>query len=366
MTQDLLARDDVPGDSDLACESDLAKNAITALQGEHDSAGKQADDNALARNAPKLEVPESAFCNLPSILIPRPHELRETPELAESQQVNSSCTPELSTLEACLHDLAEAEARWGADHACVAQSLRRMAYLLASQGRRQKALPLWIRVLEIEGRYLGSQHPDVIAAETWIRSELDEPSLKRDAAIAYAEQLANGKQNSHEIEEAGDRKMSDAAINAAATAGGVAMGTALNLGIAAASSTSSLVMDATGHVAHFALRKSVSRVLGVEQAELVTGIAASAGSAARESTRRVSTAAVEAVQTVGVSAAANATSSALTFAGHKAFAGTAWAASGARRVMRRFTASSASPYESATAGDSLAPDLPFGRTHTAA
>mmetsp|Transcript_128972 Transcript_128972/g.223786 ORF Transcript_128972/g.223786 Transcript_128972/m.223786 type:complete len:353 (-) Transcript_128972:12-1070(-) len=327
---------------------------------------KDGADVSQQNNGPASEIaqcPPMLDTEVPAILAPKFDKV-EAAEPESTQAAQVSRPTELGSLEACLHDLAEAEARWGADHACVAQSLRRMAYLLECQGKRHKALPLWMRILEIEQRYLGSEHPDVIAARAWISAELEGPALRKDAAIAYAEQLSHGN---HTAEQAGTvdkdqqrSSMRDTAVSAAATAGGVAVGSALNLGIAAASSTTSFVMDTTGHVAHFALRKSVSSMLPVEHAELVSGVVSSGCSAAIAPTRRVSNAAVEAMQSVGVSAAATATTSALSFAGHKAWDSTAWAASGARRVLRRLSNPAPSSSEP-TEDDDTVTERTFGR-----
>lgn len=327
--------------------------------GDNDKADASQAKNCEGAVSETAQLPLMLDTEMPTILIPKFDKLgAEEPETSEAAQLSRPMEP--GSLEACLQDLAEAEARWGAEHACVAQSLRRMAYLLESQERRHKALPLWMRILEIEERHLGSQHPDVVSARAWINAELEGPALRKDAAMAYAEQLGHGNHTAEteagNVDNAQQQKpIRDAAISAAATAGGLAMGSALNVGIAAASSTTSFVVDTTGHVARFALRKSVSHVLPVERAELVTGVVASAGSAAMGPTRRVSSAAVEAVQSVGVNAVATATTSAISFAGHKAWDSTAWAASGARRVLRRFSNSAQS-----LEGDDTVAECRFG------
>ena len=70
----------------------------------------------------------------------------------------------------------------------VAGHLRRLATLLASQGRAAQAIPLWIRVLEIERPWLGSGHQDV--------QMLEGPKLREGSGITVFFSFFKGSKNS--------------------------------------------------------------------------------------------------------------------------------------------------------------------------
>merc|ERR1719375_48792 len=115
----------------------------------------------------------------------------------------------------------------------------------------------------------------------------------------------------------------------AAAVGGATVSGAVRLGFSAASSTSSLVMGATGRVASFAARRSLGEG-AADAAEVV-------GSAAMAATKSMAGGTFEATQQATANLSASAATSAISFAGHSVLTGTAWAAGGAQTLLRRFS-----------------------------
>jgi len=232
-------------------------------------------------------------------------------------------------LAACLEDLSQAEECFGANDARVARCLRRMALTLAYQGRSAQAVPLWIRVLEIERPLLGSQHPDVLALEGVVKKELSLPGISPEAAAAYSAQLADAglKDDSQMSEEKGSRNLAAAAAslgsNSVALVGGAVVSGALHLGLSAMSSTCSLLTNATGSLVSYAATRTTAAIVRATPAEPVADIAATAVGYASDSAigaaRASAGAAFGAVSQVGVSLASSATSSAISYAGQQAW-----------------------------------------------
>merc|ERR1711971_1530040 len=92
-------------------------------------------------------------------------------------------------LRESMAELLEAETRWGADDPRVALQLRRFGMDLELAGRAQQALPIWLRVLEIELPMLGSRHMDVQMLTKRITAMLDDCGLSEDAIAAYKARL---------------------------------------------------------------------------------------------------------------------------------------------------------------------------------
>jgi hypothetical protein len=254
-----------------------------------------------------------------------------------------------------MQKLTEAEEVCGDDHECVIEALEKMAKLLKCQGKHPQAVPLWIRVLEIQQCKLGPTHPDVVALRCSLHEVLENPSITDEAVLAFTEQLHIESRSSsatsahsapcliasiapqeagHDAETA-QQPVRNTAVEVAAAAGGAVMGGALQLGFSAASHTSSFVMDTTGRVMSMAARRSLGEGAG--------GVVVATGGAAVAATRAVAGSAVGAVQQAGVSLSASATSSAISFAGHHAVAGTSWAADGARILLRRVSGTELEP-----------------------
>ncbi|CAE8614583.1 unnamed protein product [Polarella glacialis] len=245
-------------------------------------------------------------------------------------------------LAACLEELGQAEQSFGPDDARVAKCLRRMALTLAYQGRSTQAVPLWIRVLEIERPLLGSDHPDVLKLEGLVRKELARPGIGVDAAAAYAAQLAGdeaaaGDAHAEQIKErsklvspapAPSRNLAAAAASlgaaSAAVVGGAVVSGALHFGLSAMSSTCSLLTSATGQIVSYASSHATAAVLGATSApapviSLAASAAGMAGSGVVGVARVTAGGAFGAVSQVGVAIASSATSSVISCASTQAW-----------------------------------------------
>mmetsp|Transcript_120688 Transcript_120688/g.336771 ORF Transcript_120688/g.336771 Transcript_120688/m.336771 type:complete len:313 (-) Transcript_120688:47-985(-) len=271
------------------------------------------------------------------------------------------CLADGADLEACIRDLVEAEKCWGADDAHVAQCLRRLALLLEYQGRGQQAIPLWIRVLEIEQPVLGSRHPDVVALEARIRAELARPTTRHEAAIEFASRLPgdpsrpsgmvprvcvqpDGSDDDTGLDagewRADPRASRDAMAiaksvggAAAASIGGAVVSGAIHVGASAVSSTCSLVADAASRTLSRATGSAVAAVVP-ETAGWTSTVAELASSTALGTARLAASAGLGAAQQVGTALASSTTTSVLSFVGQQAVEGTAYAASGAWGLVR--------------------------------
>jgi hypothetical protein len=229
-----------------------------------------------------------------------------------------------------------------------------MANILVSNGRQSQAIPLWIRIIEIEQKALGDDHPDVFAVKDLLREELENPDTTDDAVSAYTERLfvhdkprrdAPNVIAPHAANNAsGDAvhitapqsanngtlaSLGTGAVEMAAAVGSATVSGAVRLGFSAASSTSSLVMGATGRVASFAARRSLGEG-AADAAEVV-------GSAAMAATKSMAGGTFEATQQATANLSASAATSAISLAGHSVLTGTAWAAGGAQTLLRRFS-----------------------------
>jgi len=259
-----------------------------------------------------------------------------------------------------LKELSDLESTWGPNHPCVAQCLRRLAAALAKEGRAVQAVPLWIRVVEIEEPVLGADHADVKAAKELIQDALMSPSVSIGAAAAYAAQTRRSSTSWQEVPEdigqrpraatepiRGDCSDRSNAAAVAASVGGALIGGALHLGTSAMISTCCLAASATGHAASYVAQRAVAEALAPTPA-VATVVDASSSSVAGSLASTAARAAVSAtlsmagnaagatcgaVQQVGISLASSAATSALSFTGRHSWSTASWAMTGAASWM---------------------------------
>jgi len=267
-------------------------------------------------------------------------------------------------LESCFSGLAKAECAHGPNSVQVAAAVMRIAICLECRNRGPDALPLWIRVLEIEGSRLGTGHPYVFSLHERIETilEVHAPDMDPDAVAAYTAKLGQmeGPRNclveDHPGLELPNEHASPAATSttilsavtslggkvATSTGGALASG-ALYMGRSVASSTCSLATGAASQVVGAGMRCVVgmaARPLGVPEAGLAVLECTSelAGRAAVGATVTVTSAVASAVVDVGTNAAESLVSSgaadALAHAGKWAMCGTADAVCGAWGQIR--------------------------------
>lgn len=244
-----------------------------------------------------------------------------------------------------LEDLAAAELAWGSDDARVALLLRRLALDFERAGRARQALPLWLRVLEIESPALGSSHPDVLQLSDRVRGLLGRSGLAADAVEAFegrlprppkvAAPLAEVVPWAADLAPTRDRSASGSSevgrltslgVAMASSVGGAVVGGALNLGFAAASATSSLATDAVGSVASYGARRlsgvAVRAVAPAGVAEPVASVvewAAGATCSAATGTAKLASSVVMGVaQQTAVTTVSSVTAQALNYAGQTA------------------------------------------------
>eukprot|EP00931_Biecheleriopsis_adriatica_P008343 TRINITY_DN109545_c0_g1_i1.p1 TRINITY_DN109545_c0_g1~~TRINITY_DN109545_c0_g1_i1.p1 ORF type:complete len:402 (-),score=95.69 TRINITY_DN109545_c0_g1_i1:43-1128(-) len=237
-------------------------------------------------------------------------------------------------LAACLQDLSLAEERFGTDDARVARCLRRMAVTLACHGRSAQAVPLWIRVIEIERPLLGSQHPDLLALEKVVRKELSQPGVSEDAAAEYELRLAQTTVSNPPLTGGAAKEATESpnlaaaaaslGVSSAAAVGGAVVSGALSLSLSAVSSTASIVTNATSSLVSYAASGTAAAMVRATPAsEPMVSIAANAAgyasSGAIEVARSSAGMAFSAVSQAGISLAASATSSAISYAGQGAW-----------------------------------------------
>lgn len=244
-----------------------------------------------------------------------------------------------------LEELAAAELAWGSDDARVALLLRRLALDFERAGRARQALPLWLRVLEIESPALGSSHPDVLQLSDRVRGLLGRSGLAADAVEAFearlprppkvAAPLAEVVPGAADLAPTRDRSASGSSeagrltslgVAMASSVGGAVVGGALNLGFAAASATSSLATDAVGSVASYGARRlsgvAVRAVAPAGFAEPVASVvewAAGATCTAATGTAKLASSVVMGVaQQTAVTTVSSVTAQALNYAGQTA------------------------------------------------
>lgn len=263
----------------------------------------------------------------------------------QSPETGEDASRSREELSDCLHDLSQAEEQFGPTDVRVAQCLRRMALVLVRQGRSSRALPIWLRILELERPLLGGQHPDVLALEAVVIRELRTSSLGEEAISAYACRLEGAPAPSlvvpfscyyasaivEEQEEPTRRASLGAAAASLGTAaaagiGGAVVSGAMHLGFSAVTSTFSIAADAAGTVANLAAQKATVAVLCAAAApEPVVAVAAAvagiAGSSAVGAARVSACAAMGLAQQVSVALVSNAASSAISYAGRKSIDG---------------------------------------------
>jgi hypothetical protein len=250
-----------------------------------------------------------------------------------SAAASSGCNA-AEELAECLEELSQAERSFGSDDPRIARCLRRMAMTLMCQGRSSQAIPLWIRVLEIERPLLGMKHPDILALEDQVIKELSQPGISPETAAAYSLQLRGCSEDSPSFASRQahhpptSRNLAAAAASiggaSAAVVGGAVVSGALSLGLTAVSSTCSLLSNATGHLVGYAAAKTTATVLGATPvpAPLVTAAASAAGlagSGAVEAAHVAAGGALGVVSQVGVSLASSVTSSAISHATNQAW-----------------------------------------------
>lgn len=283
-------------------------------------------------------------------------ELLPEPQFQPPSSLSSSATPSSSsTLERGpeeellqhLQSLTEVEEHFGPDDPQVAAQLRRIALCLARNGRAQQAVPLWIRVLEIERILLGSQHPDVKVLESLVRKQLESSAFGEDAAEAWGSRLlppeaAETKEPVSQQEETSRLAATAASIGGAAAAGvgGALVSGALHLSFAAATSTLSLVSGAASHAAGFAAQHATAAIVGATPApKPVVALVASAAGLASSSTvaaaRVAADGALGAAHHVGATLVTSAATPAMAFAGRQAATGAVYAAAGVWELLKR-------------------------------
>ncbi|CAJ1344170.1 unnamed protein product [Effrenium voratum] len=230
-------------------------------------------------------------------------------------------------LLACLAQLRKLEQEHGEEDLQVALCLRDLGALLARRGRAPQAIPLWIRVLEIERPLLGSQHPDVLLLERAVRQQLTQ--LEPLAAEAYEAQLrprleAHDASADASADASGDSQPSAlrrtssalgrASVAASAAVGSAVVGTAMSASLTAFSSTCSLVTSATGSLVSYGAACAV----GGEAAPLAAQAAQVALNGGFGAARATAGAAFQVASQAGVSLVATATGAAISFTGHRA------------------------------------------------
>eukprot|EP00928_Gymnodinium_smaydae_P081598 TRINITY_DN65084_c0_g1_i1.p1 TRINITY_DN65084_c0_g1~~TRINITY_DN65084_c0_g1_i1.p1 ORF type:complete len:406 (+),score=65.02 TRINITY_DN65084_c0_g1_i1:9-1226(+) len=280
-----------------------------------------------------------------------------------------------------LEELAATEAKWGADHACVAECLRRLAQQLESAGRTMQAVPLWLRVLEIEVRELGVGHSDVQTLRMHISDMLATDCFDEDIANAFAERLSSVPSRVQDSETCSEEERQTLGVRArsasvdlavaAASLGGAAaisVGSALasgavHFGVSTVSKTCSIAADTATQAATLAVRGAVSVATSSSgnSAAAVGALAspeahgATAGGVAMEAvglaskvafgaTRSAAGSAASAASHVGAALASDAAGAALRWSGRSAVRASTFAAQGTWDVVRRASGAAVSAW----------------------
>lgn len=218
-------------------------------------------------------------------------------------------------LQGLLQELSEAEARWGEDHACVAQCLRRLCRYLEGAGFSSQIVPLLIRIAEIEQRELGQQHPDVLSTRARIKETLASEATMPDWAEAMETHheerqraLGSVSQVPEQVPEQGGMSENLGAV--AGVVGSAVIGAALHFGVSTLTSTGSMAAGLTGRAMSFAAERTFS----AEPTSWTSFLFSSAGHAAWSTTQTVASSTFGAAQYFGMSLASSATSSAVSHA----------------------------------------------------
>lgn len=236
-------------------------------------------------------------------------------------------------LQQCLAELQDAEERFGSQDLRVAGCLRRLAALLSTQGRAAQAIPLWIRVLEIERPWLGSGHQDVRLLEGVLREQLSQ-CLNEDAAAAYEARLSQ-EGSDFSPPELRQRTTSDVThsvlvgrvatlgVASAAALGSAVVSGTLTAGVCAVSSTCSIVGNVGTSLVSLAARHGTRALLGATAApeSLVSANSSAVGYASSGTlglAQGAAGVAVNAASQASISLVASATGAAISYTGHRA------------------------------------------------
>ena len=234
-------------------------------------------------------------------------------------------------LQQCLAELQDAEERFGPQDLRVAGNLRRLAALLASQGRAAQAIPLWIRVLEIERPWLGSGHQDVQMLEGVLREQLSQ-CLSEDAAAAYEARLSDQDPQDPQQRQRATSDVTHSVIvgrvpalgvASAAALGSAVVGGTLTAGFSAVSSTCSILGGVGTSLVSMAARQSTRALLGAAAApdSVVAATSTAVGyasSGALGLAQGAAGVALNAASQASVSLVASATGAAISYTGHRA------------------------------------------------